>query len=68
MATARDDGSGLGPTELSPTGHGPNIELSKDRLTVRYTGDGRSHDVGAIQVRVVYARVFMRFARVQRFL
>lgn len=40
----------LGPTELTPAGAGPNLELAKDRLWVRYTGDGR-HDVGAIQVR-----------------
>jgi hypothetical protein len=40
----------LGPSELGPTG-GPHLELGKDKLTVRYTGDGR-HDVGAIQVRV----------------
>jgi hypothetical protein len=39
-----------GPTELSATARGPHLELGKDKLTVRYTGDGR-HDVGAIQVR-----------------
>lgn len=41
-----------GPTELSIAGSGPHLELGKDRLWVRYTGDGR-HDVGAIQVREV---------------
>lgn len=40
----------LGPSELSASGQGPHLELAKDRLSVRYTGDGR-HDVGAIQVR-----------------
>ena len=40
----------LGPTELTPAGAGPHLEIGKDRLWVRYTGDGR-HDVGAIQVR-----------------
>lgn len=44
----------LGPSELSATNHGPHLELAKDKLTVKYTGDGR-HEVGAIQVSVAGA-------------
>eukprot|EP00877_Chromochloris_zofingiensis_P000059 jgi/Chrzof1/10053/Cz04g25140.t1 len=38
------------PTELNTSNHGPSLEIGKDKLTVRYTGDGRHpNDVGAIQ-------------------
>src|SRR5690349_7051400 len=38
------------PSELNTSNHGPGLEVSKDRLTVRYTGEGRhNNDVGAIQ-------------------
>ena len=41
-----------GPTEFSilSSMHGPNLEISKDRLCVNYSGDARhANDVGSIQ-------------------
>lgn len=43
----------LPPTELNTAVTGYGLEVSKDKLTVRYTADGRhSNDVGAIQANV----------------
>ncbi|KAI8467332.1 MAG: SPRY-domain-containing protein [Monoraphidium minutum] len=50
-----------GPTELSSTQHGPHLEISKDRLSAKYTGDGR-HDVGGIQAnRAVPAKALLYY-------
>ena len=38
------------PSELSPSSYMHGLDLSKDRLTIRYVGEGRhGNDVGAIQ-------------------
>jgi hypothetical protein len=38
------------PSELNAGNHGPELEVGKDRLSLRYTGDGRhGNDVGSIQ-------------------
>lgn len=40
----------LQPTDLNTSNHGHGLEISKDKLTVRYVGEGRhDNDVGAIQ-------------------
>jgi hypothetical protein len=37
-------------TTLNTSNHGHNLDISSDKLVVRYTGDARhSNDVGAIQ-------------------
>jgi hypothetical protein len=39
-----------GPTEFNTSTHGPGLEICKEKLTLRYVGDGRhSNDVGAVQ-------------------
>lgn len=38
------------PTEFNTGNHGPGLEVGKDKLSVRYVGDGRhDNDVGSIQ-------------------
>lgn len=38
------------PTGFNTTNYGPGLEISKDKLSIRYVGDARNHnDVGSIQ-------------------
>eukprot|EP00879_Flechtneria_rotunda_P010946 GHRR01011438.1.p1 GENE.GHRR01011438.1~~GHRR01011438.1.p1 ORF type:complete len:110 (+),score=15.22 GHRR01011438.1:182-511(+) len=40
----------IGPTELNTGNHGPGLEIGKDKLSIRYVGEGRhGNDVGSIQ-------------------
>lgn len=42
--------AGEQPTELNTSNHGPGLEIAKDKLSIRYVGDGRyNNDVGSIQ-------------------
>eukprot|EP00878_Enallax_costatus_P006903 GHUV01007233.1.p1 GENE.GHUV01007233.1~~GHUV01007233.1.p1 ORF type:complete len:241 (+),score=55.60 GHUV01007233.1:288-1010(+) len=38
------------PTEFNTSNHGPSLEIGKDKLSIRYVGEGRhGNDVGGIQ-------------------
>ncbi|KAJ1626460.1 hypothetical protein T492DRAFT_878427 [Pavlovales sp. CCMP2436] len=51
------------PTELNPINRSRHLELAKDKLTIRYVGQGsHAHDIGAIQAnRPVPRTVFVYY-------
>jgi len=49
------------PTELNPINRSRHLELAKDKLTIRYVGQGsHAHDIGAIQANRPVPRTELR--------